>query len=97
MRGLTFDDVYLSNQNDTPGFKQRVLRGLLSKYLGVEVVHVWEDDEDNIRVLETMTDKAGKDLILHRVKKLPHDALCSAEQLQMASRIAFRWLSRFFR
>ena len=42
--GLKFDEVHLSDTNNTPAFKIKVIKNLLSKFPGVEKIVFWDDN-----------------------------------------------------
>ena len=42
--GLKFDEVYLSDTNNTPAFKIKVIKNLLGKFPGVEKIVFWDDN-----------------------------------------------------
>ena len=42
--GLKFDEVYLSDTNNTPAFKIKVIKDLLRRFPGVEKIVFWDDN-----------------------------------------------------
>ena len=42
--GLKFDEVHLSDTNNTPAFKIKVIKNLLRKFPGVEKIVFWDDN-----------------------------------------------------
>lgn len=42
--GLKFDEVYLSDTNNTPAFKIKIIKDLLRRFPGVEKIVFWDDN-----------------------------------------------------
>ena len=86
--GLAFDHVFLNpGDEDTGPYKLRVLTTLMEDHLSVRNVDIWEDSEENIRLLSDYTESRGRAAFPHLVTVPPHPP----EVEYMAERVASRF------
>jgi len=57
--GLRFDEVYLSDSNNTPAFKIKVINKLLSKFPGVDKVVFWDDNAPYLKRYTKLVEGLG--------------------------------------
>ena len=98
MRGLKFDQVILAPaMGAAKAYKLAATRKLLGRHPQVDVVHVWEDNSQNLSALADFVRKTGRRCEEHLVKVPPHSVVCTEEGVQRdptLNRVAARWFYR---
>jgi len=69
---IDFDEVYLRKGNSVVLFKVAVLNHLLEKH-GIKSVHLWEDNDDNIKAFDNVCKKLRIPFFAHKVQPNPTD------------------------
>lgn len=86
--GLKFDHVFLNpGEKDTGPYKLLVLTTLMTDNPSVRNVDIWEDSEENIRLLSNYVEGRGRAALPHLVTVTPHPP----EVEYMTERVASRF------
>lgn len=86
--GLQFDHVFLNpGDEDTGPYKLRVVTQLMTDNLSVRNVDIWEDSEENIRLISNYVESRGRAALPHLVTVVPHPP----EIEYLAQRVASRF------
>lgn len=90
--GLKFDHVFLDpgGFGSTSDYKLQVVKQLMLDHSSVRNVDIWEDSEENIRVISNHVESKGRAAFPHLVSVVPH----APEIEYMASRVASRFRGR---
>ena len=101
--GLDFDGVYLNDDQDTAQFKAKTISSLLTRFPHVEVVRMWDDQDNNMGAVRGIVSEIwGKDFDSHLVSTdIIQPPLCSREDMDklvdegwVPEKVAARWVSR---
>lgn len=87
--GLHFDRVMLNTGGDTPTFKAKTVTRLLRTFDFV-TIHLWEDNVDNMRVIEAVALKEGVVFVPHFVHSTGHPITCTPNDIERS--VAKRWM-----
>lgn len=86
--GLKFDHVFLSpDEEDTKKYKVKVLTTLMADNPSVRNVDIWEDNEENLRVMSDYVEGRGRAAFPHLVTVSAH----APEVEYAAERVAVRF------
>lgn len=85
---LEFDEIGLTDEDDSQAFKVKQIRRLLREHPDVKLVEQWEDRRSQIRPYRAVVENAGVDYKVHIVESKP--MVCP----ETVEKVARRWLSR---
>lgn len=74
--GLHFDHVMLNTGGETPTFKAKALIRLMRTF-DFDAVHVWEDNAENMAVLEAAMGLEGVPFVPHMIHSTAHPIDCT--------------------
>jgi hypothetical protein len=91
-KGLTFDELHLSDQADTQVFKTEQIRKLLEDNPGIEQVDLWEDMIDMVPAYRSAVEEAGAEFKLHKVDVEGRKSPCTEDEF-ITRKIVSRYAS----
>jgi len=66
--GLRFDNIYLNPGTPTPPFKMGVMKKVLERHPNIDTVHIWENNDADLRTYVNFLERAGLTCIPHLIR-----------------------------
>lgn len=91
-KSLQFDEVHLSDREDTQAFKVEQIKRIIKEHPSIERVEMWEDFVDMIPPYRAAVKEAGLEFKLWPVKVKRRKAECEKDDEALAKKVAHRFM-----